>query len=113
MPLLQGPDRHRQEDDLAVPLRILGRMSRAGPDAAAHRPLLRIPEKVGFMRLGILGLPQAGKTTLFEILVSNAPPRAPGSRQDRVGIVRVPDERVDRLSEMYKPKKTTFATLEV
>ena len=65
------------------------------------------------MRLGIHGLPQAGKTTLFEILVSNAPPRAPGSRQDRVGIVRVPDERVDRLSEMYKPKKTTFATLEV
>jgi ribosome-binding ATPase YchF (GTP1/OBG family) len=65
------------------------------------------------MRLGILGLPQGGKTTLFEILVSNAPPRAPGARQDRVGIVRVPDERVDRLSEMYQPKKTTFATLEV
>ena len=65
------------------------------------------------MRLGILGLPQGGKTTLFEILVSNAPPRAPGARQDRVGIVRVPDERVDRLSEMYRPKKTTFATLEV
>jgi hypothetical protein len=35
------------------------------------------------MRLGILGLPQGGKTTLFEILVSNAPPRAPGARQDR------------------------------
>ena len=65
------------------------------------------------MRLGILGLPQGGKTTLFEILVSNAPPRAAGARQDRVGIVRVPDERVDRLSEMYRPKKTTFATLEV
>ena len=65
------------------------------------------------MRLGILGLPQAGKTTLFEILVSNAPPRPPGARQDRVGIVRVPDERVDRLSAMYQPKKTTFATLEV
>jgi GTP-binding protein YchF len=65
------------------------------------------------MRIGILGLPQGGKTTLFEILVSNAPPRAPGARQDRVGIVRVPDERVDRLSEMYQPKKTTFATLEV
>jgi GTP-binding protein YchF len=65
------------------------------------------------MRLGILGLPQGGKTTLIEILVSNAPPRAPGARQDRVGIVRVPDERVDRLSEMYSPKKTTFATLEV
>src|SRR4051812_35510900 len=65
------------------------------------------------MRLGILGLPQGGKTTLFEILVSNAPPRAAGARQDRVGIVRVPDARVDRLSAIYAPKKTTYATLEV
>jgi GTP-binding protein YchF len=65
------------------------------------------------MRLGILGLPQSGKTTLFEILVSNAPPRAAGARQDRVGIVRVPDDRVERLSAIYAPKKTTFATLEV
>jgi len=65
------------------------------------------------MRLGILGLPQGGKTTLFEILVSNAPPRAAGARQDRVGIVRVPDARVDRLSGIYAPKKTTYATLEV
>src|SRR5882672_8562221 len=65
------------------------------------------------MRLGILGLPQSGKTTLFEILVSNAPPRAAGARQDRVGVVRVPDARVDRLGELYEPKKTTYATLEV
>jgi GTP-binding protein YchF len=65
------------------------------------------------MRLGILGLPQSGKTTLFEILVSNAPPRAPGARQDRVGVLRVPDARVDSLSSMYAPKKTTYATLEV
>ena len=65
------------------------------------------------MRLGILGLPQSGKTTLFEILVSNAPPRAPGARQDRVGVLRVPDARVDTLSTMYAPKKTTHATLEV
>src|SRR5262245_2459465 len=65
------------------------------------------------MRLGILGLPQSGKTTLFEILVSNAPPRPPGARQDRVGVLRVPDARVDRLSELYQPKKTTYATLEV
>ena len=52
------------------------------------------------MRLGILGLPQGGKTTLFEILVSNAPPRAAGARQDRVGVVRVPDARVDELGQM-------------
>jgi len=65
------------------------------------------------MRLGILGLPQAGKSTLFEILVASAPARAAGARKDQVGVVRVPDERVDRLSSMYSPKKTTYATLEV
>jgi GTP-binding protein YchF len=65
------------------------------------------------MRLGILGLPQAGKSTLFEILVAGAPPRAPGARKDQVGVVRVPDARVDRLSSMYAPRKTTYATLEV
>lgn len=65
------------------------------------------------MRLGILGLPRSGKTALFEILVANAPPRAAGARQDRVGVIKVPDERVDRLSAMYQPKKTTYATLEV
>lgn len=65
------------------------------------------------MRLGILGLPQGGKSTLFEILVAGAPARAPGARKDQVGVVRVPDARVDRLSSMYSPKKTTYATLEV
>jgi GTP-binding protein YchF len=65
------------------------------------------------MRLGILGLPQSGKSTLFEILVASAPARAAGARKDQVGVVRVPDERVDRLSAMYAPKKTTYATLEV
>src|SRR5262245_61202125 len=65
------------------------------------------------MRLGILGLPQAGKSTLFEILVASAPARTPGARKDQVGVVRVPDGRVDRLSAMYHPRKTTYATLEV
>jgi ribosome-binding ATPase YchF (GTP1/OBG family) len=63
--------------------------------------------------LGILGLPQSGKSTLFEILVASAPSRTPGARKDQVGVLRVPDARVDRLSGMYAPKKTTYATLEV
>jgi ribosome-binding ATPase len=65
------------------------------------------------VRLGILGLPQSGKSTLFEILVAGAPARTPGAKKDQVGVVRVPDERVDRLSAMYRPRKTTYATLEV
>ncbi len=56
-------------------------------------------------RVGILGLPQSGKTTLFEILMQGAGSAA-GAR-DQVGAVRVPDPRVDRLSALYSPKKTT------
>lgn len=65
-------------------------------------------------RVGILGLPQSGKTTLFEILMQGAgaaPPPGASSR-DRVGVVRVPDERVDRLSAMFLPKKTVYAQIQ-
>src|SRR5262249_3627692 len=58
--------------------------------------------------VGILGLPQAGKSTLFDILVQGEGRAGHG---DQVGAVRVPDERVDRLSAMYQPKKTTHAQL--
>ena len=61
-------------------------------------------------RAGILGLPQSGKTTLFEILMQGAGSASPGREQ--VGVVRVPDARVDRLSALYQPKKTTFATVQ-
>jgi GTP-binding protein YchF len=55
-------------------------------------------------RVGILGLPQSGKTTLFEILMQGA---GSAAGRDQVGAVRVPDGRVDRLSALYSPKKTT------
>ena len=61
-------------------------------------------------RAGILGLPQSGKTTLFEILMQGAGSASPGREQ--VGVVRVPDARVDRLSALYQPKKTTYATVQ-
>lgn len=65
-------------------------------------------------RVGILGLPQSGKTTLFEILMQGAgaapPPGA--SRSDRVGVVKVPDPRIDRLSQLFQPKKTTFTQIQ-
>lgn len=62
------------------------------------------------MRIGIVGMPGAGKTTLFRLLTGVAPSR----KQDAsIGMARVPDARIDLLSKMYQPKKTTYAQLEV
>lgn len=65
-------------------------------------------------RVGILGLPQSGKTTLFEILMQGAGAAAPpgASAKDRVGVLKVPDARIDRLSDMFTPKKTTYAQIQ-
>lgn len=62
-------------------------------------------------RVGILGLPQAGKTTLFEILMQGAGHAAVAGRE-QVGVVRVPDPRVDRLAALYLPRKTTYAQIQ-
>ncbi len=67
------------------------------------------------MKLGIIGLPQAGKTTIFEALAGargEAPQKTPGRSDHRIGTVRVADDRVDRLSDLYRPKKTTYAQVE-
>jgi len=63
------------------------------------------------MRLGIIGLPQSGKTTVFNALTrGHQPLTTSGGRFDvHTGVVDVPDVRVDRLSEMFKPKKTIYA----
>jgi ribosome-binding ATPase len=63
------------------------------------------------MRLGIIGLPQTGKTTIFNALTrGNQPVTTSGGRFEvHTGVVDVPDERVDRLSTMFKPKKTIYA----
>jgi len=56
------------------------------------------------MKLGIVGLPQSGKSTIFEALTKNAIEIGSKSK-DHIAAVRVPDGRVDFLSDMYKPKK--------
>lgn len=63
------------------------------------------------MRLGIIGLPNSGKTTIFNALTrSSLPTGASTSGQFEVNtaVVNVPDARVERLKEMYKPRKTTY-----
>ncbi|NQT25114.1 redox-regulated ATPase YchF [candidate division KSB1 bacterium] len=63
------------------------------------------------MKLGIIGLPQSGKTTLFEALTGS--PANPALRtENRMRAINVPDVRVDALSQMYNPKKTVYAQVE-
>jgi len=67
------------------------------------------------MIIGIVGLPNCGKTTLFNALTKGEAETAPyhqAGAEANVGIVKVPDERVDRLSEIFTPKKTTHAVVE-
>lgn len=63
------------------------------------------------MRLGIIGLPQSGKTTLFNALTRGNQPTgiATGKIEVHTAVVDVPDPRVDRLSAMYNPRKTIYA----
>ncbi len=63
------------------------------------------------MKLGIIGLAQAGKSTLFEAFSGNITDPA-RKREDRIGTVKVPDQRIDILSDMYQPKKTIYAQVE-
>lgn len=62
------------------------------------------------MRLGIIGLPQSGKTTLFNALTRGTQPTgiASGKIEVHTAVVDVPDPRVDRLSAMFNPKKTIY-----
>ncbi len=63
------------------------------------------------MKLGVIGLPRSGKTTVFEALTQGAVGR--GHKGDfRIATIPVPDERVDVLKRIYKPQKTTFAQVE-
>jgi GTP-binding protein YchF len=63
------------------------------------------------MKLGIIGLPRSGKSTIFDALTKNIA-GAEHKGQDRIAAIRVPDDRVDALSQMYNPKKTTYAQVE-
>ncbi len=66
------------------------------------------------MKTGIIGLPQVGKTSLFKILTkAKLEDRGYSNpREAHIGVARVPDERLDKLSALYSPKKTTYASVE-
>src|SRR5215470_12222096 len=66
------------------------------------------------MKTGIIGLPQVGKTSLFRILTKAhlSDQTYSNPREAHVGIAKVPDERLDRLADLYHPKKLTHASVE-
>ena len=67
------------------------------------------------MKLGIVGLPNVGKSTLFNSITKAGAECANYpfcTIEPNVGVVAVPDERLDKLTEMYKPEKTTHAIIE-
>ncbi len=69
-----------------------------------------------FMQIGIVGLPTSGKTTVFNTLTGSHAETSIagfGKRDPNRGVVHVPDPRLDRLAEMYSPKKVTTATIEL
>lgn len=59
------------------------------------------------MNIGITGLSASGKSTIIEAFLGRA--NTPGSSKGALGVVSVPDERLDLLSNLYKPEKTTYS----
>jgi GTP-binding protein YchF len=68
------------------------------------------------MKIGLIGLPKSGKTTLFNLLTGASVATSlyeTGRSELHTGVARVPDPRVGRLTGLFHPKKTTYATFEV
>src|SRR5437588_4362334 len=66
------------------------------------------------MKTGIIGLPQVGKTSLFKILTkADISSRSfANPREAHLGVAKVPDDRLDRLAQLYNPKKLVHASVE-
>src|SRR6266849_4756223 len=64
------------------------------------------------MQTGIVGLPLAGKTSLFKILTHAHLDARAAHAPTHVGVAQVPDPRLDKLAELYRPRKITHAAVQ-
>jgi len=64
------------------------------------------------LKVGLIGHQGSGKTTIFNALTGLGAETGQGEKMEtRLGVTKVPDARVDRLAEIFKPKKTTYAEI--
>ncbi|BAF59108.1 MAG: redox-regulated ATPase YchF [Pelotomaculum sp.] len=67
------------------------------------------------LNCGLIGLPMVGKTTIFNLLTGSRAETSyfyTGKAETNTGVAKVPDRRVDYLSRMYRPRKTTYAQIQ-
>jgi len=80
------------------------RFGRARPTSLIHDRMLRA---------GLIGFPSTGRTALFQLLTSaREAPRPGGKSEAHIGVSRVPDDRLDRLTALFNPRKRVPATVE-
>src|SRR6266487_3078292 len=90
---------------------------RPGGDGAERRrdePWGDVTMRVPMLRAALIGFGSSGKTTLFQLMTSarETSRAAHGKGETSVGISKVPDTRLDRLTSMYNPRKRVPATVE-
>ncbi len=113
-----GSNRRRKEGvsaDTLLNLWVQEKLGQVGrSESAAPTPGMHFKDLNGIaMKLGITGLGRTGKTTVFDALTRRSGESAPAGGQvvPALGVVPVPDPRVDWLSALYRPKKTTYAQI--
>jgi GTP-binding protein YchF len=64
------------------------------------------------LRAALIGFPSSGKTALFQLMTSAREGARPGKGDANIGVAKVPDDRLDRLTAMFNPRKHVPATVE-
>ena len=102
----------REESGLTLPVDCYKRVQ---PEVSGREFVAKLTNsgKLG-MEVGIIGLPYSGKSTLFSTLTGQDVPPASGAGRVEVhrGVVQVPDERLDALTEIFRPRKKVPAAIE-
>ncbi len=63
------------------------------------------------MKIGLIGPRGAGKTTIFNMLTGLKADIGTGKGEIHLGVIKVPDKRVDKLAQVFRPRKTTHAEI--